>query len=192
MPLSADPKNPARKKNPHQNQGMDDLCKTAMERDGGRLLHLVFTPEVCQKLDLPVAPPRLLEVLPTELRRKRQYADYLIKVDIGGMLALLHIEFQNKADPRMPLRIVQYQVAVLERHSLPVYSVVFNVASAGEQAVCVQAAIELCEQRFGQKPDGPGLERIRQIREPGLLTRLIVRLGTASSLGDALSVLPAT
>jgi predicted transposase YdaD len=51
-----------------------------------------------------------------------------------------------------------------------------------------QAAIELCEQRFGH--DEQGLERIRGIKEPGALSRLIVRLGTASSLSEALSTLP--
>jgi predicted transposase YdaD len=127
-----------RKKNRHHHQELDALCKSAMERDGGRLLALIFTPEVCTRLGLPQATPRLVEILPTELRRKRLHADYLIKVDIGGVLLLLHIEFQNRPDPDIAARILQYEVAAYVQHRLRVFSVVFNVVSQGAQAVLLR------------------------------------------------------
>ena len=51
-----------------------------------------------------------------------------------------------------------------------------------------QTAIDLCEQRFGH--DERGLEQIRRVKEPDLLSKLIVRLGTAASLPEALAALP--
>ena len=121
-----------------RHQGMDHLCKLAMERDHGRLLGMIFTPALCDRLRLPSGTPRLLDVLPTELARRRLQADYLIKVDLGGRVLLAHLEFQNRPDPKMGERVLQYQVAACVRHGLPIYSIVFNVHARDEQPVRVR------------------------------------------------------
>ncbi len=74
---------------------MDELCKCAMEKDGGRLLALIFTPAVCRRLGLPHAAPRLLEILPTELRRKRQHAG----VVSGGVRSSRERSFARSRGP---------------------------------------------------------------------------------------------
>lgn len=53
-------------------------------------------------------------------------------------------------------------------------------------------ALQLCAERFGPSLAEQEAPRIRRVREPSLLSKLIVKLATAASLGEALSILPAT
>jgi hypothetical protein len=87
----------------------------------------------CRDLGLPAGVPRLLQILPTELRRKRLHADYLILVEIDGSVFTLHLEFQNRPDSDIGSRVLQYQAAVIGKYHGPVYSVVFNVHGEGSE-----------------------------------------------------------
>jgi hypothetical protein len=64
--------------------------------------------------------------VPLELkfRTRTRHADALYKVLIDGEEALIHIEFQKRADPTMAERIWEYNVLATLAHSCPVYSFV--------------------------------------------------------------------
>ena len=118
---------------------LDQLCKQAMSVDEGRLLSLLLTPEVCRRLGLDEGPLVLLDVLPTEFKRGGLDADYLLKVQLGARLLAIHLEFQRRPDPTMPLRIAGYQLSVREQLGLPVLSIVLNVHSAAAEPLRLEA-----------------------------------------------------
>jgi predicted transposase YdaD len=68
----------------------------------------------------------LLADAPLELKysTKTRHADALYKVLIDGQDALIHIEFQKRADPRMAERVWEYNVLATLAHRCPVYSFV--------------------------------------------------------------------
>jgi len=57
--------------------------------------------------------------LPTTERR----ADFIAKV-AGDNESLLHIEFQTRYDPEMPVRMLTYYARILDAYRLPVYPIV--------------------------------------------------------------------
>lgn len=50
-------------------------------------------------------------------------ADFLAKMG-SDEESLIHIEFQTKYDPKMPVRMLSYYARILDRHGLPVYPIV--------------------------------------------------------------------
>ena len=59
------------------------------------------------------------ESLPSDERR----VDFLAKMT-GNEESLLHIEFQTRYDPDMPVRMLTYYARILDKHRLPVYPIV--------------------------------------------------------------------
>jgi len=59
------------------------------------------------------------ESLPADERR----ADFIAKI-VGCEESLIHIEFQTRYDPRMPVRMLTYYARILDKHGLPVYPIV--------------------------------------------------------------------
>ncbi len=59
------------------------------------------------------------ESLPADERR----ADFLAKI-VGCEESLVHIEFQTRYDPKMPVRMLTYYARILDKHGLPVYPIV--------------------------------------------------------------------
>ena len=62
---------------------------------------------------------QISESLPSDERR----VDFLAKMT-GDEESLLHIEFQTRYDPNMPVRMLAYHARILDRYRLPVYPVV--------------------------------------------------------------------
>ena len=59
------------------------------------------------------------ESLPADERR----ADFIAKIT-GCEESLIHIEFQTRYDPMMPVRMLSYYARILDRYELPVYPIV--------------------------------------------------------------------
>jgi len=59
------------------------------------------------------------ESLPADERR----ADFIAKI-AGCEESIIHIEFQTRYDPRMPVRMLTYYARILDRYGLPVYPIV--------------------------------------------------------------------
>jgi hypothetical protein len=78
----------------------------------------------------------LLEKAPLELKTttKTRNADVLYKISIDGQEALLHIEFQKRADSMMARRVWEYNVLATLEYGCPVYSVVIYLRPTGEIA----------------------------------------------------------
>jgi len=62
---------------------------------------------------------QISESLPADERR----VDFLAKMT-DGEESLLHIEFQTRYDPAMPVRMLAYHARIMDRYRLPVYPVV--------------------------------------------------------------------
>jgi len=62
---------------------------------------------------------QISESLPSDERR----VDFLAKMT-GDEESILHIEFQTRYDPNMPVRMLAYHARILDRYRLPVYPVV--------------------------------------------------------------------
>lgn len=50
--------------------------------------------------------------------------DALYRINVRGAMALLHVEFQKRADPGMAMRVWEYNVMATLQHRCPVYSFV--------------------------------------------------------------------
>ena len=59
------------------------------------------------------------ESLPADERR----ADFIAKI-AGCEESIIHIEFQTRYDPKMPVRMLTYYARILDRYGLPVYPIV--------------------------------------------------------------------
>ena len=68
-----------------------------------------------------------LEPLPTALPSTEHRADFLAKVR-GDEDFIIHIEFQTRYDPDMPLRMVSYYGRILYGYRLPVYPIVAYIS----------------------------------------------------------------
>jgi predicted transposase YdaD len=68
-----------------------------------------------------------LEPLPTALPSTEHRADFLAKV-ISDEDFIIHIEFQTRYDPDMPVRMVSYYGRILHEHRLPVYPIVVYIS----------------------------------------------------------------
>ena len=70
-------------------------------------------------------------ITPEQPTVEMHQADVLIKVEIDGKAALLHIEFQtaDSYNPPMPLRMAGYIMRIVEKYQLPVYSYVIYIRS---------------------------------------------------------------
>ena len=68
-------------------------------------------------------------ITPEQPTVEMRQADVLIKVEVDGKPALLHIEFQttDSYDPPMSLRMAGYIMRIVEKYQLPVYSVVIYI-----------------------------------------------------------------
>ena len=70
-------------------------------------------------------------ITPEQPTIEMHQADVLIKVEVDGKAALLHIEFQtaDSYNPPMPLRMAGYIMRIVEKYQLPVYSYVIYIRS---------------------------------------------------------------
>ncbi len=72
----------------------------------------------------------VLDIITPEQPTFEMYqGDVLIKVEVDGREALLHIEFQtaDSYNPRMPVRMAGYIIQIVETYQLPVYSYVIYI-----------------------------------------------------------------
>ena len=87
-----------------------------------------ISPEFSRDLVTLIFDRRLdLKPLPTALPSTEHRADFLAKVT-GDEDFIIHIEFQTRYDPDMPLRMVSYYGRILYEHRLPVYPVVVYIS----------------------------------------------------------------
>lgn len=68
-----------------------------------------------------------LKPLSTALPSTEHRADFLAKV-AGDEDFIIHIEFQTRYDPDMPLRMVSYYGRILYEHRLPIYPIVAYIS----------------------------------------------------------------
>jgi predicted transposase YdaD len=98
-----------------------------------RLKHLAgIMPQDFIKWLLPGA--RLVRPVSLELKTltRTVSTDILFEVRLHGKKALVHIEFQRRASPKMGRRVWEYNVLATLAHGCPVYSFVIYLVPGGE------------------------------------------------------------
>lgn len=69
--------------------------------------------------------------MPTELLSRDILVDALCKVISHGEAILIHVEFQKKIRPGVPLRLLEYSVLATRQHNMRVYSYVIYLVDEG-------------------------------------------------------------
>ncbi|MEA1864856.1 MAG: hypothetical protein U9N46_06625 [Euryarchaeota archaeon] len=86
------------------------------------------TPKLSRDLTTLIFDRKLnLEPLQTALPSTEHRADFLAKVTGDGDF-IIHIEFQTRYDPDMPVRMVSYYGRTLYEYRLPVYPIVVYIS----------------------------------------------------------------
>ncbi len=87
-----------------------------------------ISPELSRDLTTLIFNRRLdIEPLPTALPSTEHRADFLAKVSSDEEF-IVHIEFQTRYDPDMPVRMVSYYGRILYEYRLPVYPIVVYIS----------------------------------------------------------------
>jgi len=68
-----------------------------------------------------------------EINRSMLKADLVHRIRYKGLLAMLNLELQTKDDPGLLLRLLQYHVALYEKHKVPVISVILYLFQTAVQ-----------------------------------------------------------
>jgi predicted transposase YdaD len=101
----------------HQKQSYDNLLKRLVENQPAAILPWLFPDlgiEIVEELNVEVLlPPR---------RTDRVYRARLRKY--GGKMVILHVEFESTANTKMAKRLLIYHALLLEKHNLPVLSLI--------------------------------------------------------------------
>jgi predicted transposase YdaD len=89
-----------------------------------------ISPEFPKDLATLIFGRRLdLKPLPESLPTTEHRPDFLAKVTTPAREFVIHIEFQTRYDPKMPIRMVSYHGRILYQYRLPVYPVVVYLSS---------------------------------------------------------------
>jgi predicted transposase YdaD len=79
-------------------------------------------------------PCTIIKELPRELNNVLMEVDGLIMVEVAGVPAIYHFEFQTYYDGRMAERLLRYNIEIRWTYELPVYSFVIHLLGDGEIA----------------------------------------------------------
>lgn len=89
-----------------------------------------ISPEFPEDLATLIFGRRLdLKPLPESLPTTEHRPDFLARVTTPAREFVIHIEFQTRYDPKMPIRMVSYHGRILYQYKLPVYPVVVYLSS---------------------------------------------------------------
>ena len=70
---------------------------------------------------------------PNEFESEESYADALLQIELHNKPCLVHMEFQQSRDARMPYRLLEYNVQAMKHNkNLPVYSCVIYLRKHGK------------------------------------------------------------
>lgn len=84
-------------------------------------------------LSLVIEQALFKEHLPNEFESEESYADALLQIELHNKPCLVHMEFQQSKDARMPYRLLAYNVQAMKHNKYqPVYSCVIYLRKHGK------------------------------------------------------------